>query len=135
MAGEDITVQRVLDSIFVQQPPEANVTVEQSQQEIKLVAPSGPTQVLPVSTVARVGIVLTGTIDGVNTVFTFPEEFVRVIGGETARIFYNGQRLEEGAGNDYTLSESGGAGTGFDTATTTFAPLSGDKLTADYTKA
>jgi len=45
---------------------------------------------------------------------------------------YDGRDMFVGASNDYTVSESGGVGTGFDTVTFTFAPKVGDRLTADY---
>jgi hypothetical protein len=78
------------------------------------------------------GVGLLGVKNGVNLIFTSPDKFVNVAGGETIRVLYNGQRLLEI--DDYTLSESGGVGTGYDTVTTLVAPRSSDKLTADYTK-
>lgn len=77
------------------------------------------------------GVGLVGAINGVNTVFTTPQPFLNV-GGDTAAIYFNGQRLFEGAGNDYLLAESGGPGTGWDTVTVLFVPKPGDRLTADY---
>lgn len=142
--GDNVVIQRIFEPTVVQnttavptvaQGPPTNVTVEQNVEDVTVIGPSGPTQSLPVSADARKGIALTGTINGVNTTFTTPEAFVRVIGGETISVYYNGQRLFEGGSDDYTLGESGGAGTGFDTVTTTFAPLAGDVLTSDYTKA
>lgn len=76
---------------------------------------------------------LVGTKDGVNQSFTIPDpEFVQI--GETViRVFYNGQRLRLGSGNDYTVSESGGVGTGYDTVTLVgVAPFPQEELTADY---
>lgn len=72
---------------------------------------------------------VTGVIDGVNTVFTLAEEFKD--GSET--IFVNGVEQESGIGCDYVTSESGGAGTGFDTITFTYAPIASDRIDADYT--
>lgn len=77
-------------------------------------------------------VALVGAKDGVNMVFLTPQKFVRVVGGMTARVYYNGQRLVEL--DDFSLSESGGLGTGYDTVTMLIAPKSEDKLTADYTK-
>lgn len=76
------------------------------------------------------GVVLVGTINGSNLVFTTPDEFVHA----TLRVFYNGVRVHEP--EDYAASESGGPGTGFDTVTFVagFAPKTGDRLLADYTK-
>jgi hypothetical protein len=78
---------------------------------------------------------LVGAINGANTVFTTPDDFEHDPSGASIAVYYNGMRLEGGTGCDYTVSESGGAGTGFDTVTLTFAPKSGDKLLADYIKA
>jgi hypothetical protein len=65
-------------------------------------------------------------------VFTTPEEF-RQDSFMSIRVFFNGQRFRPGAGNDYTVSESGGPGTGFDTVTLLgVAPRTADILTADY---
>ena len=65
-------------------------------------------------------------------VFTAPMFFVHG-GVETEVIHYNGQRLLEGAGCDYVASESGGAGTGYDTITLEFTPRSGSNWLIDYT--
>lgn len=54
---------------------------------------------------------LLGTVNSVNTVFTTPVPFRP--GAEV--VFYDGVRVQEGC--DYFRSESGGAGTGFDTIT------------------
>jgi hypothetical protein len=47
-------------------------------------------------------------------------------------VLYNGQRLKEGASNDYVASESGGAGTGYDTITLTFVPMAGAEWMIDF---
>lgn len=86
----------------------------------------------------RVGVSLIGTIDGSNQVFTTPSKFIYEAGGESLCVYYNGQRLIEGAIDDYTVSESGGPGTGHDTVSLAFAPKGApglDRLTADYTEA
>ena len=81
--------------------------------------------------------VLTGAINSINTVFTTAADFV--VGTEA--IFFNGVRQFPGASEDYVPSESGGAGTGYDTITFAVAPRSragprtDDKVTADYTAA
>lgn len=77
-------------------------------------------------------IPLVGARDGVNTVFTTPNLFVRTPFEEV--VYYNGVVQEEGVGNDYVVSESGGAGTGYDTITLSVAPYSWEKLTIDYLK-
>lgn len=78
----------------------------------------------------QTGVELLGAIDGLNTSFTTPDDFEP----STLAVFYNGQRLKEGALDDYIVSESGGAGTGFDTIITTIAPKIGDRLLSDYLK-
>jgi len=47
-------------------------------------------------------------------------------------IHVNGVRQLEGIVNDFTVSESGGAGTGFDTITFTYLPESGDHILVDF---
>lgn len=63
-----------------------------------------------------------GTINGANTAFTL----ANTPQSSSLELFLNGQLLEPGAGNDYTIS-----GTAI---TMLFAPLSGDKLRAYYWK-
>jgi hypothetical protein len=79
----------------------------------------------------RWNIDLVGAKDGVNTVFTTPEEFLQA-GNIVIRLYLNGDRLRLGALNDYTVSESGGPGTGFDTVTLAIPLITKDQLTADY---
>lgn len=79
---------------------------------------------------------LVGAINGVNQVFTLPnsEKALVVDPGVKIKVYYNGQRFHEGGANDFSSSESGGAGTGFDTVTFNFVtPIAGDIVTADYT--
>lgn len=77
---------------------------------------------------------LAGAIDDVNVTFVTSLKFVSS-GPSKEALFYNGAQLEPGAGNDYTVSESGGPGTGFDTVTMLFAPRIGDKLWIDFVPA
>lgn len=70
-----------------------------------------------------------GTIDGVNATFTTSQAFVS--GSEA--VHYNGSRQR--LGDDYAISESGGAGTGFDTVTFLVPPRPDDNLVVDYTPA
>jgi len=80
------------------------------------------------------GEVLTGAINDSNTVFTTASDFTP--GSEA--VYFNGVRQREGAGNDYVRSESGGAGTGYDTITFAVAPRDrpgsrpDDVVTIDY---
>lgn len=80
----------------------------------------------------KFGISLLGPINGTNLVFTTPDKFVNVAGGRTIRVYWNGVRQK--ALDDYTLSESGGPLTGYDTVTMLAAPRSGDHLISDYSK-
>jgi hypothetical protein len=74
---------------------------------------------------------LIGPKNGVNVIFTTPEVFIQ--SGETViRVYRNGQRSYLGVSNDYTVSESGGPGTGFDTITLAVAPLGYEIITTDY---
>lgn len=68
---------------------------------------------------------------GNPSVFTTPEVFVHVVGGASIALYFNGQRLESGAGNDFTVSESS-PGDGYDTVTLLFVPVAGDTFWADY---
>ena len=80
------------------------------------------------------GVVLAGLVNGSNQTFTSPVTFVSTT-DETISVFYNGMRLSLGIANDFTLSESGGVGTGFDTVFLLFSPKLGDVITADFTAA
>lgn len=62
----------------------------------------------------RLDVAPIGPIDGTNLVFTTPEKFVQVV-PLVIRVYRNGQR--QALGGDYTVSESGGIGTGYDTIT------------------
>lgn len=75
---------------------------------------------------------LIGAKNGIDVTYTTPDVFVQS-GDTVIRVFRNGQRLREGASNDFTVSESGGVGTGFDTVTFNGdPPLAYENLTADY---
>lgn len=80
---------------------------------------------------------LIGATNGVNITFLLPngDKAINQEPGAKVKVYYNGQRLHEGGANDFTVIESGGAGTGFDTVLLQFAPLSGDLVSADYIKA
>lgn len=75
---------------------------------------------------------LVGTVDGVNQTFTTPsgEKFVNNLPFLSIDVYYNGLRLT--LLDDYSLAESGGAGTGYDTVILALAPIVGDHLLADY---
>lgn len=81
------------------------------------------------------GEVPAGLINGSNTDFTTAGKFQN--GSE--KVYYNGERLQEGATNDYTTAEGGGFGAGFDTIVLAFAPKAApgnpDVLLIDYTEA
>lgn len=92
----------------------------------------------------RVGAPLVGPKDGSNRIFrTVPDHFVHDLAGngKTISVWHNGRRLvqigtaDPGIG-DYTVSESGGVGTGYDTINLlTFAPVGRSSLLADYQRA
>jgi len=67
----------------------------------------------------------TGSVNGSNTSYTLANTPANGKSGTNSVMLYlNGQLLEPGAGNDYTISGT--------TITTTFAPVTGDKLRAYY---
>lgn len=89
----------------------------------------------------RTGVALVGPRDGSNRVFrTTPDKFVHdpTGTGRTIEVWHNGRRLiwtsnGDPSQSDFTVSESGGVGTGFDTITLlTFAPVGKSVLVADY---
>ena len=64
-------------------------------------------------------------------VFTTPLKFLA--SGPSKESFYvNGVLQLQGVGNDYTVSESGGPGTGYGTITMAYPPLSFDRLSVDF---
>ncbi len=80
----------------------------------------------------RTGIDLLGSKDGSNVTYSIPtgDKFTHNLPFLTIQIYWNGQRLR--LLDDYTISESGGAGTGFDTVTMEESPILRDKLLVDY---
>lgn len=79
----------------------------------------------------KTNVAPSGTVNGINTVFTTPEDFVHD-GTQDEQVYLRGLRRCEGAGNDYVASESGGVGTGYDTITFATAPKTGDLILIDY---
>jgi hypothetical protein len=82
----------------------------------------------------RVEISLLGPKDHANLAFTTPDKFLPT----TLAVYFNGIRVRRGVGEDYTVSESGGPGTGYDTITLldpVMAPRPTDQLFADYIQA
>ena len=78
---------------------------------------------------------LIGVKNGINRIFVVPgiDKFIQgVFGNNIFKILirHNGRGLVEF--DDYTVSESGGSGTGFDTITLTFSPPARSELFADY---
>jgi hypothetical protein len=74
---------------------------------------------------------LSGPQDGLNLVFTTALKFI-ASGPARESFFVNGVLQLQGAGNDYVVSESGGPGTGYDTITMAYPPLSFDRLSVDF---
>ena len=76
--------------------------------------------------------------DGVETIFFPPEDFLYsttpALSFLNPSVYLNGNRLQEGV--DYTLEESGGVGTGFDSIEFVSGPLTtprtGDLILVDY---
>jgi hypothetical protein len=82
----------------------------------------------------RVGVALSGAVDGTNVTFATPQKFL-VRGGCTIAVYLNGVRLSPGATSDYVIAESGGPGSGHDTVILAIAPKPTptlDQLVADY---
>lgn len=73
-----------------------------------------------------------GVIDGVNDTYTTPEIFTQDPPDASIKVFRNGQ--QQTLNSDYTVSESGGAGTGFDTIIFDAAciPKTGEIVLVDY---
>lgn len=80
----------------------------------------------------KYGATFNETPNGVLTTFTISEDYIHALVGREA-VFYNGQRLKEGSGNDYVATESGGVGTGYDSIVMAVAPHSDAELLIDYT--
>lgn len=71
-----------------------------------------------------------GVVDGANTTFTTSNAFR--LG--TQRVLLNGVVQALGPSCDYTVSESGGPGTGYDTIVFSFPPIATDSIAIDYTQ-
>lgn len=101
------------------------LTVAENDPECSVDFDLDPTQIL------RWNIAPTGDKDGVNLSYALPD----LVDKDTFRLYRNGVRqMQDDAGScDFRLTESGGAGTGFDTVEiTTPALASWELLTADY---
>lgn len=85
----------------------------------------------------KTGIYLIGTLDGTNRIFRTPDKFVHA-NGLSIDVFHNGRRLVEtptadARSGEFFCTESGGAGTGFDTINLlTFIPVVRSVLVSDY---
>lgn len=78
---------------------------------------------------------LTAQVTGTTAVFTLnggAKAYHNTTLGIQMRVSLNGIEMREGAGNDWTASESGGAGTGFDTITFNTTPGAGYALLVEY---
>lgn len=80
----------------------------------------------------RTGLELLGAKNGNNCTFTVPggHKFVHNPPFLSIRIYWNGLRLSYK--DDYSISEGGGSGSGYDTVTLVVAPELGDHIVADY---
>jgi len=87
----------------------------------------------------RLGVPLVGILDGVNREFRTQEKFLHGVNGRTIEVWHNGRLLQQASSadprlGDYTVAESQGAGTGFDTIKLlSFAPVGTSILLANYT--
>ena len=82
----------------------------------------------------KVEVPLLGPKDHTNLVFTTPDKFLPM----TIAVYFNGARIRRGVGEDFTVSESAGPGTGYDTVTlldAVLAPYATEQLFADYIQA
>jgi len=86
------------------------------------------------SVLRKEDIILLGTIDDINTVFTIPVG--KFIQNTTYKIIVYKNGVKQLFLNDYFIAESGGPGTGYDTVILTVAPTTtpppDDVITADY---
>ena len=88
-----------------------------------------------ISYLLREEIPLIGIKNGTNRLFYTPEKFLNGIlpSGDNVhiKVYHNGKSLYEGI--DYTIAESGGPGTGYDTINIfSFSPISESVLYASY---
>jgi hypothetical protein len=85
--------------------------------------------------IVRENVMLLGARDGVNRIFMTPEKFITglYLGSiYSIRIRHNGRGMDPDL--DYDISESGGAGTGYDTIFfKSFTPSLFNSILADYT--
>ena len=79
-------------------------------------------------------VILLGVRNGVNDTFTTPDIFIQTTNLKI-KIYWNGRKLS--INDDYTVSESGGLGTGYDTIVFLYPkkPTATSKLEAEYWKA
>lgn len=101
------------------------LTVAENDPDCSVDFDLDPTQVL------RWNVAPSGDKDGVNLNYLLPES----VDVGTFRLYRNGVRQwrDDGGSADFRLTESGGAGTGYDTiVVTTEALLAWELLTADY---
>jgi hypothetical protein len=80
----------------------------------------------------RTGSGLVGTQNGSNITFSIPggDKFTHNLPFLTIQVYRNGQRLK--LIEDYTITENGGLGTGYNTVIFEVPPLSDDNLLVDY---
>ena len=80
----------------------------------------------------RTGSGLVGTQNGSNVSFSVPggDKFTHNLPFLTIQVHRNGQRLM--LIEDYTITEAGGVGAGYDTVLFEVPPISDDNLLVDY---
>lgn len=130
-----VVVEIPIAGVDIQIPPPAPVCIEIGMQG----PPGTPGVGIPLASF-RINVPLVGAIDGLNKVFALPGGEVAIdvsanLGSATIALVINGRRMLHGAGNDYTIIETGGPTTGFDAVlldTLRPAPLPGDSITANW---
>ena len=74
----------------------------------------------------RYSVPLAGLVNDFNQAYTTPDKF----NSDAIAVYFNGQRLT--LIDDFTVAESGGPGTGFDTVNFRTTPSAGDRMFSDY---
>ena len=80
----------------------------------------------------RTGVSLLGAKNGSNTVYTLPsgDKFTHNLPYLSIHVYFNGQLLR--LLDDYTISESGGSGSGYDIVALEVPLIARDVLLVDY---
>jgi len=87
-------------------------------------------RIIPTPMTWRWQVEVLGPKNGLNLTYTTPEKFIP----GSIQLYRNGSRLmRNGPASDFSVTESGGLGTGYDTITlSAFPPKSNENLFSDY---